>query len=183
MRFTYKVYLIIMRGYKKLIKKTIISFLIGGLFIFWGYQNDGILRIVIGSLILVNYTKKGIENFKFIRELKLWMRENNGRLVFFYPIKKEVQLEVEKHILPLLPLDVLKVKYDGPNLVGDIKLSVTIELMNQYEEIKVNSPSLFKIIGNKIRIISLSELKDFDTTSLNLSSIKNKIDEIIKIEQ
>jgi hypothetical protein len=167
-----------MREYTDIIRTTLITFLLGGLLIFWGYKNDGILRIILGAVIIVIFAKNGIDNFKYIRELKLWRAENNGRLIFFYPTKKDIQLAIEKNIVPILPKDVLKVYYDGPSLVGDIKRSVTIELMNQYKDIKVNSPSIFKIVDNKIHIESLPELKDFNLTKTDLSSIKNKMDKI-----
>lgn len=157
---------------------TLITFLLGGLLILWGYSNDGIVRIIFGVLIILIFTKNGIDSCKYIQELKLWRAQNNGRLVFFYPTKKDVQTEIEKNIVPILPKDIFRVYYDGSTLVGDIKRSVILELMNQYKEIKVNSPSLFKIVDEIIHIESLPELKDFnDNTDLN--SIKEKVGKII----
>lgn len=156
---------------------TLTGFLLGSLLILWGYSNDGIVRIVFGILIIAFFTKTGIENFKYIRELKLWRKQNNGRLIFFYPTKKDVQTEIEKNILPLLPKDILSVYYDGPTLVGDIKRSVVLELMNQHKEIKVNSPSIIKIDDEKIHIAPLPELTDFNS-NIDLNSIKEKLNKI-----
>lgn len=116
--------------------------------------------------------------YKYIHELKLWRSQNNGRIIFFYPTKKDIQLEIEKQILPMLPKHILKVYYDGPSLVGDIKRSVIYELINQYKDIKVNSPAIFKVVNNKIHIESLPELKDIDVTRIDLTTIKNRVDKI-----
>lgn len=167
-----------MREYKGIIWTTLITFLLGGMLIVWGYKDDGFLRIIFGVLIIIIFAKNGIDNFRYIRELKLWRIQNNGRLIFFYPTKKDAQLAIEKNILPMLPEDVLKVYYEGPSLVGDVKRSVIIELMNQYGDIKVNSPSIFKIVDNKIHIESLPELKDVNLTKTELALIKNKMDKI-----
>lgn len=148
-----------MKYYKTLLLTILISFSLGGLLILWGYKNDGILRIVFGVLIIAMFAGYGILQFNYIRELNQWIKRNNGRLVFFYPTKKEKQLEIEKQLLPLLPADILKVYYEGPNLVGDIKRSVIIELMKQYKDIKVHSPCVFKIVDNNICMKNLSELK------------------------
>ncbi|MCU0431953.1 MAG: hypothetical protein MUC87_00705 [Bacteroidia bacterium] len=167
-----------MREYRDIILTTLILYLLGGLLILWGYNNDGTVRIIFGVLIIVLFTKNGIDNYKYIQELKLWRRQNNGKLIFFYPTKKDIQVEIEKQIFPILPKDILKVHYDGPSLVGDIKRSVMVELMNQYKEIQVNSPAIFKIVDNKIHIESLPELKGLNSTITDLSAIKHKIDKI-----
>jgi hypothetical protein len=145
-----------MKYYKTLLSTILVSFSLGGLLILWGYKNDGILRMIFGVLI--------IRKFNYIRELNQWIKRNNGRYVLFYPTKKKKQLEIEKELLPLLPADILKVYYDGPDLVGDMKRSVIIELIRQHKDIKIHSTCLFKIVDNSIRMENLPELKKHSLT-------------------
>jgi hypothetical protein len=108
----------------------------------------------------------------------MWRQQNNGKLIFFYATTKKIQEKIEKEIVPTLPTNCLKVYYNGPTLVGDIKQSVTMELINQYNQIKLNSPSIFKIVDNKIHIETLSELMSIETNPVDLDVIKAKIEKI-----
>ncbi len=167
-----------MKPYTEIIKSTLIAFLIGGILILWGYKVDGTVRIILGILIIVIFTKNGIYNLKYILELRKWKTQNNRKLIFFYPTRKDLQVEIEKKIVPLLPKDTLKVYYEGPSLVGDIKRSIIKDLMNQYTEIEVNSPSIFKFIDNKIYIQKLPELNDINTINFDSISVKTKVDQL-----
>ena len=164
--------------YKKLIQHTFIAFLIGALLVLWGYKNDGIFRIGFGLLIIIVFLKDGIKDLYYIQELRSWMKRNNGRLVFFYATKSDVQLKIEQRILPFIPGDAFKVFYMGPMLEGDMKLSLIISLMTHFKEVTINSPSIFKITGYTIRLQEIPELMTL-TDVTELSPIRKKIDQII----
>ena len=167
-----------MRDYTNILKTTIITFLLGGLLIYWGAKNDGTIRIILGLLLIGVFAKNALDNAKYVKDLQLWRQQNNGKLIFFYATTKKIQEKIEKEIIPTLPSNCLKVYYKGPTLVGDIKQSVTMELINQYNQIKLNSPSIFKIVDNKIHIETLSELMSIETNPVDLDVIKAKVEKI-----
>ncbi|MFN0203358.1 MAG: hypothetical protein ACKVTZ_17660 [Bacteroidia bacterium] len=167
-----------MRDFYNIFRTTIITFLIGGLLIYWGAKNDGTVRIILGVIIIGAFTKNAFDNIRYIQDLKIWRQQNNGRLIFFYATTKDLQTVIEEEIFPLLPSNCLKVYYDGPNLVGDIKRSVTVELMNQYKDIQVHSPSIFKVTNDKIIIEKVVDIKDINASLADLNIIKSKIDKI-----
>jgi hypothetical protein len=168
-----------MRDYNDIIKTTIITFLLGGLLIYWGVKNDGIIRIIMGVLVIGVFAKNAFDNVKYVQDLKLWRQQNNGRLIFFYATSKNLQTRIEKEIFSLLPPNCLKVYYDGPKLVGDIKRSVILELMNQFKDIQLNSPSIFKVTNDKISIEKIIDIKDINASLSDLNTIKSKIDKIV----
>lgn len=92
-----------MKPYTEIIKSTLFTFAAGVLLILWGYYNDGIVSIILGVLIIGVFTKNTIDTSRDFQELKLWQTQNNGTLIFFYPTKKHLQVEIENKIWPLLP--------------------------------------------------------------------------------
>jgi hypothetical protein len=168
-----------MKTYLKLFKNVLYGVALGVALIVWGYANDGIIRIVSGIIIILVSFNFALDSFECSRKIKLWKTENSGRIIFFYPAKKQVQQEIEKHIVPLLPKDVLSVYYDGPTLVGDIETEMIRMLRYNFDEIKINSPSVFKIVEDQIYLEPLPELKKYNA-EMKLASILEKVDKIIK---
>ena len=167
-------------NYSDIIKTTLIGILIGGIIVYWGYSKNGVVRFIIGALIILTFIKNAIENIKYVKEIKLWWKENEGQLIFFYPTSKKIQERIELEVIPYLPNDCLKVYYNGPSLVGDIKRSIIVDLMNQYKLITVNSPSIFKIVNGRLYIESLSELLQIEKHTIDMNAVKTKIDQIAR---
>ncbi|WP_299611446.1 hypothetical protein, partial [uncultured Aquimarina sp.] len=74
-----------------IIKSNLIGILIGSGILWWGFANDGYVRIIIGLLILFAVIKSGIDNFNYARELDNWIKQNQNSLILFYPCKKPIQ--------------------------------------------------------------------------------------------
>lgn len=167
-----------MKMYPQFIKNAIFGCLVGLFLVIWGYAADGIVRIILGGMILFISITNYFDSLQLYKERKRWWSKNEGKLIFFYPTNKKTQNKIELEITPIMPNDVFKVYYDGPNLGGDIPKFILKEIMSKFIEIKVNEPSVFKIVDNKINFNSLAELKNIDDYHLIKSEIKRKIDEI-----
>ena len=168
--------------YNDLIKTTFYAYLTGSIIMYWGYSNEGIFRVILGVLIIIVFSKSAIGNYKFIKELKIWKKENEGRIIFFYPTSKKIQERIQQEIIPLVPNDTLKVYYDGPSIVGDIKRPIIKDLMYQFKDLRVNSPSISKIINEQFFTESLRELIHLDKGEVDIETIKSKISKIVELK-
>lgn len=136
----------------------------------------------IGVFIILLAIKAVLREIPYIQELRAWRKQNSGKLLFFYPTTKKEQQELETAILPLLPPDCLRVYYDGPALVGDVKRSVVRQLMRHYPQITVHKPTLSSITENGIHTETLIAGKTFSTASIEISTIQDKIEKILKTD-
>lgn len=161
-----------------IIKSSIYGVLLGILFIIWGVTNDGVIRIILGSAIILIALKVSINDHQYLKDIESWKARNQNKLVFFYPASKRVQRKIEENIIPLLPNNTLKVFYEGPTLVGDIDRTVLKQLMLDFKQIDVNSPSIFKIKGDSIYLENLEELKNIELNPIDPELIKAKINRI-----
>ena len=88
------------------------------------------------------------------------MKNNRGKKVLFYASQKDIQKRIEQEFIPRQPNGLLKVYYDGPKIMGDIKRSIVIELMNQYKEIRPNHPTIIEIEEKDLKFYSLQDELD-----------------------
>jgi hypothetical protein len=170
-----------MKDYLGTVKATAIWLFIGGAIVYWGISNSGIVRIIIGLLIIFVGLTSTIQEIKYIRELNRWKKDNEGKLIFFYPCKKLVQKMLEEQIVPFLPENCLRVYYEGPFLMGDIKRSIISSLMAEFKFIIVNRPSIFKIVNNELHFEGLSDLINISKMELDIFAIKNRIEKIASV--
>ena len=142
----------------------------------WGYVHGGYIRMIIGSLMALVIIKSGIDNYNYIVELNNWIKKNQNELIVFYPTRKEIQESIKSEFLPKIPFKFKEVFYDGPTLVGDIKRSIVIELMNRSDKIRVNEPSIIKIVKDKVEVESLTELMQINKSKINYDSLLKRIE-------
>lgn len=134
--------------------------------------------MVIGVLILLLVFKVGIDNFNYAIQLDNWTKENQQKLILFYPTKKDIQDQIKEKFIPKIPYEILEVYYDGPALIGDIKRSMVLEIMKWNPKVKVNSPSILKIVGKSVIYESLEQLKEIDTNSFDSKPLLDKIEKV-----
>lgn len=147
-----------MNKYYSLITLTIIGLGIGVALFYWGWVNEGYIRMIIGCLIALTMIKSGIDQYNYRVELEKWISENQNSFILFYPTKKETQEAIKKTLIPKIDFEFKEVFYDGPKLIGDIKRSVVLELMKCNTKIKANEPALLSVRNHSINILELKEL-------------------------
>ena len=161
-----------------IIKSYSLGILIGLVLLFWGYSNDGYIRMIIGILILFSILKSIITAFKYALKLNKWMKENQNSLILFYPSKKPIQNSIKTEFIPKLPFPVMEVYYDGPKLVGDIKRSIAKELMRWSKDARLHQPAVLKIKGKKIISEKLMELELIGKEKVNYQELITRIEKI-----
>jgi hypothetical protein len=169
-----------MNKYLSIIKSNSIGVLIAGGIFYWGFANDGYIRMGIGILILFGIIKSGIDNFNYAIELDKWIKENQGKLILFYPTKKPIQQKIKTDFIPKIPYEIMEVYYDGPKLIGDIKRSIVFEIMKWNHNIKIHQPAILKILNKSVVMEKLDELKTIDHTDLDYQILLDKIEKVKK---
>ena len=133
---------------------------LGSVLFIWGRNDDGFWRILFGLFFLTLAFAGFVHQLKHFLALKRWMRNNRGKKVLFYASQKDIQKRIEKEFIPRLSSGILKVYYDGPKIIGDIKRSIVIELMNQYKEIRPNHSTIIEIEEKELKFYSLQDEMD-----------------------
>lgn len=145
-----------------------------GLF-YWGWLNDGFIRMLVGVLGMLSVARNGVRQLEFKIELNDWLKANENAVVFFYPSKKGIQAKIKEQVLSQIEPKPLVIYYEGPKLVGDVKLSVVRELMDWNARLQVNSPSIFRITNQLLILEPLPELFQIDQPAFDLEVVLNKI--------
>lgn len=169
-----------MKKYLSIIKSNIIGILIAGGIFYWGFINDGYIRMGIGVLILYVVIKSGIDNFNYARELDNWVKTNQGKLILFYPAKKPIQEKIKADFIPKIPYEIMEVYYDGPKLIGDIKRSIVFEIMKWNPNVVIHKPAILKIVNKSVVMEELDELKSIDNIDLDYQALLDKIEKVKK---
>jgi hypothetical protein len=167
-----------MTNYLSIIRSHAIGLLIAGAIFYWGFANDGYVRMGLGILILYFTIKAGIDSYNYAIALDDWIENNKEKLVLFYPTKKAIQEKIKADFIPLIPYDIMQVYYEGPQLIGDIKRSIVSELMKSNTRIKVHNPVIFKITDNSIIIEELTELMRIKTDNIDFQALMERIEKI-----
>ena len=102
-----------MNKYLSIIKSNLIGILIAGGIFYWGFANDGYIRMGIALLILLAIIKSGIGNFNYAIELDNWTESNQEKLILFYPTKKTIQEKIKAEFIPKIPYEMMEVYYDN----------------------------------------------------------------------
>ncbi|MFC4635098.1 hypothetical protein ACFO3O_14345 [Dokdonia ponticola] len=155
-----------------------LGILISVAFFYWGFLNDGYIRMIIGGFILFTIVRSIITDFKYALELDTWMKTHQNRLILFYPAKKPIQELIKTEFIPKIPFPVMEVYYDGPKLVGDIKQSVTKELMVWNKDAAIHKPCILKIKNKEIISEKLTELTLIGKQEINYQELIVKIEKI-----
>ncbi|MCB0478998.1 MAG: hypothetical protein KDC84_12595 [Crocinitomicaceae bacterium] len=166
-----------MSKYFSLITSTIIGLGIGVAIFYWGWVNEGYIRMIIGGLIGLAMIKSGIDNYNYIVELEKWISENQNSFILFYPTKKETQETIKETLIPNIDFEFKEVFYDGPKLIGDIKRSIVLELMNWNTRIRVNEPAMLYVRNRSIDILELKELLEIKSENFVVDKTIEKINE------
>ena len=161
-----------------IIKSNLIGILIGSGILWWGFANDGYVRMIIGLLILFAVIKSGIDNFNYALELDNWIKQNQNSLILFYPCKKPIQDLIKDEFIPKIPFPVMEIYYDGPKLVGNIKRSIVLEIMKWNENIKIHEPSILKIKDKKVISETLMELRLIGKQKVDYQKLIEKIEKL-----
>jgi hypothetical protein len=168
----------IMQQLFTIIKDSAAGLIIAICLLAWGILDEGLIRILLGLLILYISISVSLNDQKVLNDIKNWKEKNKERLVFFYPTNKLLQERIKKIIIPFMPAETLQVYYDGPKLVGDIDPTIIKHLMLEFKQIKVNSPSLFRIEGDRINYVSLEEVKLLNGQGIDFEIIELKINAV-----
>ncbi|NRR93402.1 hypothetical protein HSX10_17645 [Winogradskyella undariae] len=169
-----------MNKYLSIIKSNLIGILIAGGIFYWGFANNGYIRMGIALLILLAIIKSGIGNFNYAIELDNWTESNQEKLILFYPTKKTIQEKIKAEFIPKIPYEVMEVYYDGPKLIGDIKRSIVLEIMKWNTNIKIHQPAILKIVNKSVVMEELYELKSIDKEVIDFQKLLNRIDKVKK---
>lgn len=161
-----------------IIKSNSIGILIGFGIFYWGFTNDGYVRLIIGLLILVAVIKSGIDDFIYALELDTWIKQNQNSLILFYPAKKPIQDLIKTEFIPIIPFPVMEIYYDGPKLVGDIKRSIVLEMMKWDKDIKIHEPSILKVKEKNIICENMMELRLIGKQKVDYQKLIHKIEKI-----
>lgn len=164
-----------------IIKSYSIGILIGFALLYWGYSNDGYIRMIIGMFILFSIIKLIINDFKYALELDKWMKKNQNSLILFYPSKKPIQDLIKAEFIPKIPFPVMEVYYDGPKLVGNIKRSIVREIIGWNKDIKIHEPSILKIKNKEVISEQLPELRLIGKQEIDYQKLIEKIESLKNI--
>ncbi len=109
-----------------------------------------IILIVVPLVIIQDVLSK--------RRLKKWLSENEQSYFIIYTLGRRKRQFIEKEVLPLLPEDIITVRFDGVNHNGDFDSSIAHALKIYQNH---GFPVIGKIIDGKVRFKSLkSEYKE-----------------------
>ena len=169
-----------MSKYYSLITSTLIGLGIGVAIFYWGWVNEGYIRMIIGILVALSMTKSGIDNYIYLVELDKWISENQNSYILFYPSKKDTQNLIKETLIPRIEFEFKEVFYDGPKLIGDIKRSIVLELMNLNTKITVNKPAMLFVRNGSIDILELKELLEIKSNNLVVDEAIEKINNFKK---
>ena len=160
--------------YKSIIDSSI-SWIIGGILIIWGIYANGWIRIGIGFLLIYGEIITAINNYKLDRQIEKWLKENNGKFLFFYPTKKHIQQRIKNEILPLFDENVLQAFYEGPKIIGDLeKINFLLKRVMLFDKrIRPNNPAIIEIKNGEFIIkdelsflVNLKDNTDIDKKGL-----------------
>ncbi|PHR26227.1 MAG: hypothetical protein COA38_15340 [Fluviicola sp.] len=167
-----------MNKYLSIIKSNSIGILIAIGIFYWGFANEGYVRMGMAILILFIVIKTGIDDFNYAIELENWIKTNQEKLILFYPTKKSIQEKIKTDFIHKIPYEVMEVYYDGPKLIGDIKPSIVMEIMKWNPNIKVNQPAILKIVNKSVVMEALDELKRIDKVNVDFQKLLERIDKV-----
>ena len=164
-----------MSKYYSLFTNSLVGLSLAFGFFYWGWINEGYLRIILSLFIVLVTARSGIRRLKYLLELERWIRNNKNSFVLFYPTKKDVQNSIKEKLIPNIDFKFKEVFYDGPMIVGNIKMSVVVELMDWKTDPKVNEPSMFYIRRSSIHILTLNELEKINNEGFSIEHSLAKI--------
>lgn len=170
-----------MKLLKKIYKAVIPStfFLVVGVIIMlWGTYVNGWGRMSIGGLLIYWSIKVSIQGYQLDQELEKWLKQNDGKFIFFFATKKKIQEKIKKEILPMFGEDVLQGYYEGPKIVGDLKQINYLlgRVMFFNPKIKPHHPSIIKIEqGDLIVKDELKILMEINELDLDKQELKKRI--------
>ena len=164
----------------KAVSDTWFLWLIAGILILWGYYNDGWIRIGFGCLFIYLAIRTSIDDYKLDRKIDKWFKNHEGKTIFFYPTKKEIQNRIKEEVVPLPQKDVLQVYYDGPKLIGDTEDMnfIISRIMFFRKELSPNRPSIFRVENGDFKVIcNLNLLMNIIDEGFDLEAVKRKINQ------
>ena len=165
--------------YKVLLENWIV-WLIGGILIIWGYSSDGWIKIGIGCLVFYMAFNQATSRYKLYKRRKYWYEQNEGKIIFYYATKKQIQVKIQEKILPFLNEDILQAYYDGPKIVCNHE-NINF-LGRRIEKMTPNNPAIIKILNGQIEVIvELTELMNIENENFNFEQIINKIKAVYQI--
>jgi len=170
-----------MKKHLLIIRSNIIRILIAGGLFYWGIANNGYIRISIAILIIFSTIESIKKEFIYVSELDNWFKENQGKLILFYPTEKLIQDKIKSDFIPKIPFKIMEVYYEGPKIIGHIKRSIVFELMRWNCNVKIHQPSILKIVDNSVIVFELSDLKRINSTKIDYQKLLSKIKKLYGI--
>lgn len=170
-----------MKLLKKIYKAVIDSLfflIIGVVVLLWGIYDNGWGRIIIGGFLICWSIELSIQSYQMDQELEKWLKQNDGKFIFFFATKKKIQEKIKIEILPMFEEDVLQGYYEGPKIVGDLKQINYLlgRVMFFYPKIKPHHPSIIKIEqGDLIVKDELKVLMEINELDLDKQKLRKRI--------
>lgn len=154
-----------------------IVWLIGGIIILWGFLSSGWIKIGIGCLVIYLAVNEAIYKYKFYKKRENWFVQNDGKIIFFYPTKKQIQVRIQEKILPFFNKDLLEAYYQGPLIICN---SENINfLVSRIGKVRPNNPAIIEILNGELKVIvELAELMNIEDENFNFEKVHNKIKEV-----